>query len=163
LSSCQPGTIGPFVEWMRLMAVEHPPGPTTAPPEIGVMFRHLKYQAGLLLPGAFGLFAIQVFGLARNGSRLELAQQFGLGAGLVFTAVSVLLLGSVLARRNVESPMDPHRLLRALGWTIAGGIAALLAGAAADVFVATDVVTGSFVRGAIAGGLLIVVGLWICW
>jgi len=132
---------------------------------VGARLRRLRAQAVALLPGAVALFAIQVLGLWRPARpSLAVLPHFALLSSAMWTAGSVLLLSILLLQRPVlRIPDRAQQLLRAFAWTLTFALGALLVGVAGDVFVALDIMSGSWTLAAAVASALMALAAWICW
>jgi hypothetical protein len=132
---------------------------------VGTPLRRLRSQALVFLPGAVLLFAFQIVVLFRPApSGLTSLPHFALLSSAMWTAGSVLLLGVLLSHRPVLRISDrAQQLIRAFAWTLAFALGALLVGVAGDVFVAVDLLSGSWTLAAAAAGVLIAFAASVYW
>ena len=132
---------------------------------VGARLRRLRVQALALLPGAVALFVIQALGLWRPARpSLAVLPHFGLLSSAMWTAGGVLLLSILLLQRPVlRTPERAQQLIRAFTWTLTFALGALLFGVVCDVFVALDIMSGSWTLAAAVASSLMALAAWICW
>jgi hypothetical protein len=117
-----------------------------------------------LLPGALVLLGYHLLTLRSGGpGRLQPVEQLIFGASLATAALSVVLLGLLMAvRARLRRTPQRRRLLLQAKLLVLTGLAALSAALAGDFFVVTARLSGSPDQGALAGALLLLL-LYVPW
>jgi hypothetical protein len=148
-----------------MATVQGNPDRQSADDLVGTRLHRVRSQALVFLPGAVLLFAFQIVVLVRPAPpSLTTLPHLALLSSTIWTAGSVLLLAVLLSHRPVLRLSErAQQLIRAFAWTLAFALGALLVGAAGDVFVAVDLLSGSWTLAAVAAGVLIAFAASVYW